>query len=245
MNNIMMMLSRNKPGIMLGLGIGSMLTSIFTGVLYSPMARDAIEERKEELNVDKLEPLEVIKTAGPYFVPTIAFAGTGIAFIVCGNKINLERQAAAMTACAISETTSQIYREKVKDIVGEKKEKTIHEAAAKEMYNRDYNSGNILVVNGNSNGFPMYDTLTKQRFKSNIEKVHSSINNLNRRMFTEKVTMDEYCLVMGEEPMELGKILGWDFEHGFIELEPFTAVVNEYGEPEIVITHRNIPRQLY
>ena len=243
MNNLMMILSRNKPGIMMGLGIGSMITSIISGIEFSPMARDALREKEDEIG--ELSLVDKAITVCPYFIPTVTFACAGIACVLGANNINLKNQAAAMTACAISETTNQIYREKVRDIVGDRKEKTIHEAAAAETYRRDYNDGKVMVISGNSTGFSMYDSLTKQRFKSNIERVHSTINNLNRRMLTSDVTIDDYCLAMGEYPMELGKNLGWNIDRGFIELEPFTAIVNEDGEPMIVITHRIAPRELY
>lgn len=245
MNSFMMTLSRNKPGILMGIGIGSVITAVFTGIRYSPMARDALDERKEELGVDKLDPVETIKTAGPYFIPTMAFLGAGITCILCGNQINLQRQAAAVTACAISETTSQIYRDKVRDIIGEKKEKTIHEAAAKESYYRDLDKNKIIIASGNVDGFPVYDDLTKQKIQSKIEKIHSTINELNRKMLVDgNITLDEYCLAMNEEPMEFGTELGWNIDRGFIELEPPTAIVSETGEPIIVIMHRNQPRTL-
>lgn len=245
MNNFLMVLSRHKPGILIGLGIGSMLTAVISGIIYSPLAKDAIEEKKAELGVEDLEPKDKILVAAPFFVPTVTFVVAGIACIVCGNQINLERQAAAMTACAISETTSQLYREKVRDIVGDKKEKTIHEAAAKESYYRDLQKGNIIVASGHNDGFPVYDDLTKQKIKSKIEKIHSVINDLNRRMLSDGViTLDEYCLAMNEEPMEFGTELGWNIDRGFIELESPTAIVSETGEPVIVIMHKIPPRNI-
>ena len=245
MNNFMMTLSKNKPSILMGLGIGSMITAILTGIRYSPMARDALDAKKEELNTDELDTIDIITTAGPFFIPTITFAITGIGCIGLGNKINLEGKAAALTACALTETTSQIYREKVRDIIGEKKEKTIHESAAKETYYRNLQKGNVVIASGNADGFPVYDDLTKQKIKSKIEKIHATINDLNRKMLSDGViTLDEYCLAMNEEPMEFGTELGWNIDRGFIELEPPTAIVSETGEPVIVIMHRIPPRNI-
>lgn len=242
MNNVMMAFSRYRPSILLGLGIGSMIAAICTGVKYAPLAKDAIDERKEELGTDDLPLVETIKSAGVYMIPTAAFAIVGIGCILGSNHENLERQVAAMTACSISETTNQIYREKAKEILGEKKEKTIHEAAAKEAYKRDREAGEVLVVSSGSQGWKMYDSLTKQEFRGNIEKVKATINNLNRNMLSQDITIDDYCLYMGEQPMEMGTNLGWNIDHGFIEIEPPTAIVNEEGEPVIIITHKNRPR---
>lgn len=247
MNNFMMMVSRNKPGIIMGIGIGSMIASVISAIKYSPMAKEALEEKKEELGVEDLDPLDKIKTAGPYFIPTIVFLGTGITCVLCGNQINLQRQAAAVTACAISETTSQIYREKVRDIIGERKEKTIHEAASKESYYRDLENKQIIIASSNSNdGFQVYDTLTKQKIRSKVETINRTINELNRRMLIDtNITLDEYCLAMNEDPMEFGTEIGWNIDRGYIELYTPTAIVSETGEPVIVIKHKVEPHALY
>jgi hypothetical protein len=240
-----MELIKHKPSIISGIGIGCLLSSIFAAWKFSPLAQEAIDERKRELDVDKLDIVERLKISAPYVIPTAALAVTGCVCVCVSDGIDLQRQAGAATALAIEETTSRIYRDKVKEVVGDRKEKEIQEAVAKETYQQDYNNGKIMVISGNSNGFSMYDGLTKQKFKSNIEKVHSVINNLNRRMLTSDITIDDYCLAMGEYPMELGKNFGWNIDRGFIELEPFTAIVDEDGEPVIVITHRIPPRELY
>lgn len=245
MNSVRMALIKHKPSIINGFGIGCLLSSILAAWKFSPLAKEAIDAKKRELGVDRLDIADSFRASAPFVIPTVALAVTGGTCICISNGINIQRQAGTVTALAISETTSQIYRDKVKEIVGERKEKEIQEAVAKETYQQDYNNGRIMVISGNSNGFSMYDGLTKQKFKSNIEKVHSAINNLNRRMLTSDITIDDYCLAMGEYPMELGNNFGWNIDRGFIELEPFTAVVDEDGEPVIVITHRISPRELH
>lgn len=247
MNSFSVFMSRNKPGIVMGLGIGSMLMSTLVAFRYAPLAKDALNERKAELDVDKLEPVDTIKTAGLYFLPSTIFAITGIACILGGNQMNLNRGAAAMAAYALSESTLRSYRESAKEVVGEKKEKDIREAAAKKMYYDDLKSGQMIVVPNGVGDFWMYDHLTKQKIRSNVQKVKEAINNLNyRAVHGEVISVYDYCLEMNEEPVEMGNNFVWDVNrNGMLELYAPTAYVMENGEPIIDIMHKVDPVPLY
>lgn len=247
MNSFSVFMSRNKPGIVMGLGIGSMLMSTLVAFRYAPLAKDALNERKAELDVDKLEPVDTIKTVGLYFLPSTIFAITGIACILGGNQMNLNRGAAAMAAYALSESTLRSYRESAKEVVGEKKEKDIREAAAKKMYYDDLKSGQMIVVPNGVGDFWMYDHLTKQKIRSNVQKVKEAINNLNyRAVHGEVISVYDYCLEMNEEPVEMGNNFVWDVNrNGMLELYAPTAYVMENGEPIIDIMHKVDPVPLY
>lgn len=247
MNSFAAFMYKNKPGLIMGLGIGSMIMSTVLAFRYAPLAKDALEERKAELDVDKLEPVETIKTVGLYFLPSTVFAATGVACILGGNQMNLNRGAAAMAAYALSESTLRSYRESAKEVVGEKKEKDIREAAAKKMYYDDLKSGQMIVVPNGVGDFWMYDHLTKQKIRSNVQKVKEAINNLNyRAVHGEVISVYDYCLEMNEEPVEMGNNFVWDVNrNGMLELYAPTAYVMENGEPIIDIMHKVDPVPLY
>lgn len=248
MNGFSMFMHKNKPGILIGLGISSMLMSIGVAYIYAPLAKDALDDKKDELGVDKLHPIDTIKTVWPYVTPSLVFASAGVACILGGNQINLNRGTAAMTAYMMSESALRSYRDSAKEVVGEKKEKDIREAAAKKMYYDDLQNGRMTVItNGCADDFWMYDHLTRQKFRSNVQKVKDAVNNLNYRIVHgEVLSVCDYCLEMNEEPVEMGKNFVWDVNrNGLIELYPPTAYVMENGEPVIDIMHRVDPVPLY
>lgn len=248
MNQFGAFMSKNKPGIVMGLGIGSLIMSTIVAFRYAPLAKDALTRKKEELDVNKLEPVDTIKTAGVYFLPSLVFTCTGIACILGGNQMNLNRGAAAMAAYALSESTLRNYRESAREVVGEKKEKDIRENAAKKMYYDDLRNGQMTVITaGCANDFWMYDHLTRQKFRSNVQKVKEAINNLNyRAVHGEQVSVYEYCIEMNEEPVEMGNSFVWDVNrNGLIELYPPTSYVMENGEPVIDIMHKVDPVPVY
>lgn len=248
MNKFSMFINKNKSGILIGMGIGSMVMSTVLAYIYAPLAKDAIEEKKEELGVEQLHPLDTIRTVWPYVTPSLVFITGGIACIIGGDQININRGSAAMAAYMMSESALRSYRDTTRELVGEKKEKDIHEATAKKMYYDDLKNGHITVIsNGAEDDYWMYDHLTKQKIKSSVQKIMTAVNNLNYKIVHgETVTVYEYCLEMREEPVEMGTNFGWVSDrNGLIELFNPTAYVTENGTPVIDIMHQVDPVPLY
>jgi hypothetical protein len=239
MNAFFDMLSRNKSGIFLGVGIGGMISAAVGSWILAPMARDAIEEKKAELGVEKLSAKDAVLTVGPYAVGPLLSLGTGIACTCVSNQMNLKDKAAAMAAATLYETTNQIYREKTKEIVGEQREKRIREATAKEIIDRRP-VGNI-VVTGNGECL-CYDNVAKQYFRSNITRIQNIINDINFDMNDSGtvVTVDNYCLRMGLEEVILGNELGWRNDVTGLIKPDYSAIIKD-GEACIVISHLDHP----
>ena len=245
MSRMLDAIAKGKPGFIIGVGIGSMIMATLSGIRYAPEAREALEAKKDELGVDKLSAGDTIKTIGLYFVPSIIFTGLGVVCILKGNQMNLDRGAAALTAYALSESTLRDYREKTREIVGEKKEKDIREAVAKEIAERNQPKAGTIIVTGNGDCL-CFDNVTNQYFKSSKVKIESAINALNCDMLhgEDTITLNEYCLKLGLDEVELGQELGWKHdENGLINVS-FTAVVTDNGEPCLVIVHNTIPKPL-
>jgi hypothetical protein len=59
--------------------------------------------------------------------------GLSITAIIMGNRISAKRIAALTAAYGLSETALGVYREKVKEIIGEAKEKQVNEETKKEV----------------------------------------------------------------------------------------------------------------
>lgn len=242
MSKLLEVFTKNKPGLLIGLGIGSMMMATLTGIRYAPEARDALDMKKRELGVDRLSAKDTIKTVGGFFVPSIAFTGVGIACIMSGNQMNVDSKAAAIAAYAISESTLRDYREKTKEIVGEKKERDIQEAIAKDTVRDNPATNSTVIVTGNGDCL-CYDKVANQHFRSSKVRIESVINSINFDMLhgQDVVSLNEYCARLGLDEVELGNNLGWDVcSNGLISVT-FTAVVTSTGEPCLVILHNTTP----
>lgn len=246
MNNFASFLSKNKPGLLMGFGIGSMIASTIVSFRLGYKAKEAVDEKKEELGVEELSPKETARTVATYAAAPLILDIIGVVSILSGNQMNLNRGAAAVAAYAASETAFREYREQTKQAVGEKKEQQIRESVAKEIVeNRPLKAGEI-VVTGKGDCL-CFDDVANQYFRSSKTQIEKIINRLNFEMMDSMttVTVNDYCLAMGLDTVLLGNDIGWTVDGAGI-ISPDIIVQERCDEPCFVITHsRREPRPLY
>lgn len=237
--------SRNKAGILIGVGIGSMIVSTISAFRFGTMAKEALDERKEELNTDKLSAVETIKTAGPYIAPTLLLEIIGICCVLSGNQVHINKETAAMAACAASEAAFRNYRDQTRQLVGEKKEKDIREAVAKNVI-EEHPVGTNVLVTGNGECL-CFDDVANQYFRSSKTAIEKVINNLNFEMMEGRttITINDYCLALGLDSVLLGDDIGWSVDSSGIINPDMIAQIRK-DEPCLVITHsRREPKPIY
>ena len=246
MNNFMTFMNQNKPGLLLGAGIGCFLISTVSAFRLGSMAKDAIDERKAELGVDQLDAKETAKTAAPYIAPPLLFSIIGATCIFKGNQINAARSAAAVAAYAVSESAFREYREQTKQVVGEKKEKDIQEAVTKQIVMSAPLNDEGIILTGKGN-FLCYDDIANQYFRANKNYIEKIIIRLNEEMITcgSTITINNYCTALGLNEVLLGNDLGWSVDTTGT-IDPIIDTHELLGEPCYTISHyRKQPKSLY
>lgn len=231
---------KRSPEILFGIGIGGMFVSTILAVRATPKALKKIDEAKKA-NGGEVSKTEAVKAAWTCYVPT---AGTMIFSVTClvgSNSIHRRRLAAAATAYSITDTAFRTYRDKAIDIIGEKKEKTIREAAAAEKVPDDIE--NRVVYVSSKGTTRCFDVLTNQQFDSDMETIRSAVNNLNERLLYEHfLTLndfyDELRIPLVDD--RLGNELGWHIDDGLLEVT-FTSKLID-GTPYLVLDYISAPR---
>lgn len=227
-----------KPDILIGLGLGSMFSATIAAFALAPMMKEEIDKKKEELDVDKLPPVEMVKTAAPYVIPSAAFTCLGVGLVIGGNQVRVDRGAAAMAAYAITDATYREYRDKVKEVIGEKKEKSIEEEIAKKEIEKNPLKGKEIILTGNGN-YLCYDKLSGRYFRSDIEKLRRVENLLDRRIIDNMfVSLNELYLEIGLDTVDLGDNIGWHVDTGYLQME-FCAQLTDDGQPCLVMSCAN------
>lgn len=238
--------SKHSPEILTGIGIAGMITTTVLAVKATPKALELIEDRKEELDMhpaDDLSPVEVVKAAWKPYVPA---AATGIASVMCligASTVNSRRSAALATAYNLTTTAFNEYKEKTLETVGEKKEQIIRNKVAEERINKEPAKQSAIIVTGKGNT-RCFDTVTKQRFISDIETIKSIVNELNRRMVNgeDYISLNDLYYELGLDPTKIGDELGWNVSTGLIEID-FSAQLDTDGVPCIVLDYTVAPKR--
>ena len=118
--------------------LGVAATTIMA-VKATPKAISLLQEAKEEKGED-LPTLETIRTAAPVYIPSVLIGVSTIACIFGANALNKKQQASMVSAYALLENSYKEYRNKVKDMIGEKADSEIEEEIRSYEPNEDEES---------------------------------------------------------------------------------------------------------
>lgn len=243
---VKMTMTKHSPEILTGLGIAGMIATTVMAVRATPKALELIEDKKEEFNMhptEKLHPVDVVKATWKCYVPATVTGVTSVACLIGASSVNARRNAALATAYNLSAAALSDYKEKVLETVGEKKEQIIRNKVAEENINREPVNQSAIIVSGNGNT-RCFDTITKQRFTSDIEAIKRVVNELNRRMVNgeDYISLNDFYSEIGMQPVSIGDDLGWNVTRGLIEVT-FSAQLDTDGVPCIVLDYAVAPKR--
>ena len=238
-------LERHAPEILTGIGVAGMVTTTILAVKATPKACLLINDRKDELEVEKLPVTELVKTTWKCYIPAVVTCGASIACLVGASSVNFKRNAALATAYKLSEAALSEYKDAVIETIGEKKEQSVRDKVAKERIKKNPVSKSEIIVTGNGTTL-CYDPVGNSYFKSNIQQIESAKNKLNARMLSENyVSLNDFYDELGIGPTKLGDDLGWDiYKDGLVEIA-FSSQLAEDGTPCLVMDYSIAPRYEY
>ena len=234
---------KHSPEILTGIGIAGMITTTVLAVQATPKAIRLIEmeeyDRKEELTIP-----EKVKVAWKPYIPA---AVIGVASTVCligSCKVSTRRVAALTTAYKLSETALTEFKDKAVEVVGEKKVKDIKEKIAKDKVEQNPVTKSSVIITDRGNTL-CYDAAAGRYFKSDIETIKKAVNEINRQMvYDNYVSLNEFYDKLGLDNTELGDELGWNLDHGLVEVD-FSSQIADDGTPCIVVSYNVAPRYDY
>lgn len=248
--DVRLSVSKHSPEILIGFGITGMLTTTVLAVKATPKALRLIEERKEELEVESLTPVETVKTTWKCYIPAAISGAVSVACVIGANSVNARRNAALATAYKLSETAFTEYRDKVTETIGEKKERVVRDKVSEEQVKNNPVSNTEVIVTGKGNTL-FFEPLSSRYFYSDLEKIKRAVNKLNYEINTspfhnEGVTLNDFYDEVGLPGTMTGDSLGWTISTGLIDIYPSAQLVDEgeehEGEPCIVLNYTNPPR---
>lgn len=230
-------LTKYSPGILTGIGITGMIGATFMAVKATPKALYLIEAKKEESEVEELTPVETIKTCWKCYIPATLTTVLSAACLIGASTVSAKRNAALATAYSISEAALREYQDKVVEVVGEKKEKAVRDAVAKDQIERDpVTKSEVVIIDSNSNTL-CYEPLSGRYFKSTIDKIKKAEIKLDRQMIQEMyVSLNDFYWEIGLDGTDLGDKMGWNLSKGYMDLS-FSSQLADDGTPCAVIVY--------
>ena len=236
-------MKKNSSQILTGIGIAGMVTTTVMAAKATPKALRLIEEKKAEKN-DILTSVETVKAAWTCYIPAAIIGGMSIACLIGASSVNVRRNAALATAYALSESTLKEYQEKVIEEIGEKKEREVRDKIAKDQVNKHPVKQPEVIVTDRGNTL-CFEKLSGRYFYSDIEKLRQAVNELNRQMrYDMYISLNEFYYAIGLEGSEVGDLLGWNIDKGYIDLD-FSSQLTPDGKPWLVVSYTQLPQYEY
>lgn len=223
MNNLLvrskLFCKRNASTILTTVGGVGVVATTVLAIKATPKALKVLEQAKEEKQ-EELTKAEIIKVAGPSYIPTILMGTATIACIFGANVLNHRQQAALMSAYALVDNSYKEYKNKLKELYGEEAHNNIVDSImvekAKDVgITAESLCANTCLTDAESCGEPVlfYDEWSGRYFESTIEQIIAAEYHINRNFVLRGyVTLNELYTFLGLEITDHGDALGWAVE---------------------------------
>lgn len=226
MNKFTAKLRRSSPIILTCLSVAGVVGTTVMAVRATPKALRLIKAKKNELETDKLTPIELIElvqTTWQCYIPSVLI-GTGTIACIIGIGIMDRRNQAALTSAytMLNESYKQ-YRQAAKKVYGKDADNKIHAEMAKDALVADncwgyqvYNMG----MDPDSEHLLFYDLASKKYFNTTMAAVLNAQYHVNRNLSVRgDCSLNEYLSFLGLDGVENGDEIGWDISYMIEELE--------------------------
>lgn len=223
MNKFTTKLRHASPVILTVFSVAGVIGTAALAVRATPKALCLIKAKKNELETDKLTPVELVQTTWKCYIPS-ALVGVGTITCIVGIGIMDKRNQAALTsAYAMLNESYKQYRQAAKRVYGEDADTKIHAEMAKDALVAD-NCWGFQVYNmdmdPDSEKLLFYDLTSKRYFNTTMAAVLNAQYHVNRNLSMRgDCSLNEYLSFLGIEGVDGGDHVGWDITYLVEELD--------------------------
>ena len=233
-------LKKHSPEIMTAIGLIGMIKSGIDAVKVTPKAVKLLEEKKKELNKEKLTAAETVETTWKCYVGPIVTAIVSTGCIIGGQSESIRRNLALASAYKVSETALSDYKQAVIESVGKDKESEIIDKMVEKKIQNSPPPENHSVIIGSGRTL-CYDNVFGGYWMGNIDEIKRAFNELNDIVrMNDSASLNDLRELVGADPLGAGGNLGWEVSDGMVTVK-FSGSLTPSGEPCLAITYDPVP----
>ena len=200
-----------SPIILTGMAAAGVLsTAYLTGVAswQAALQIKAKEEVEGTLTNRKQRLMERTKFVWKLYIPAgISAVGT-ITALVGANRLQAQKTMAATTALAFTERAYSEYRDKVVEEFSVRKDQSIRDKVVADQVKESAPSQEVLVTGPGE--ILCCELYTMRYFKSDMETLRRSVNNINAKMMThDYATLSDFYYMIGLAYTTESSATGW------------------------------------
>lgn len=213
---------KNSPAILSGLAIVGVFTTAVSAYKAGPIAKKIQKQKEEDMKIvdpndkagKRAVAIEYVKEMTPVMLPTVISSAATVSCIVGSHTISNKRIAVLSAAYSLSESAVKDLNNKMNEMLGEKKARSIKDAIVKDKLQKDPppEDNAQIIISGDGNVL-CRDEYTKRYFYSNPEKIQQAINELSRDCQTDMyVSLNDFYELIHIEQVPMGNDLGWNID---------------------------------
>lgn len=233
----------NSPTLLTAFGVtGTLATAYLTGKATFRAAAILREEEAVRVLQEKQPPppnkKEKVKLVWKCYIPPAITVATTVSCIVAANTISMSRAAAMAAAYTMADKNFAEYKEKVKEIIGDKKEGEIRASTAEDSVN---GTAMVNVERGNGGDTLCFDKWTGRFFTSDMQSIRAAENDLNKGLYrgNDRVaTLGDFYQCLGISIPKCAEEIGWNADSP-LDLT-FDTVLRD-GQPVLAMDFANTP----
>jgi PIN domain nuclease of toxin-antitoxin system len=234
-NQIMNNIKKNSPQILTGIGVSGL---IGTAILAAKGHVKAVAIMKGKDDI--LSKKEIIKETWTCYVPSAVLGSITIASIISINTIHTKRATILAGAYTASQMAMKEYKDKVKEILGDKNQMKVRDAMAEEVIKNNPIDVDHIIKTDNGEHL-CYDPFSGRYFRSSVDSIQKAINKMNKELLSDDIiTLNQLYYELGLSDNIVGEEIGWLVKDGLIELD-FSTQMSSTNEPCIVMNFFNNP----
>lgn len=238
-----------KPEILMVMGISGMIFSTIWGIKATKTAVRKIDICKQKLKKNKLTIKEVIKETWKLYLPVVISTVISVPCIIVGNRVSNSRNMALAAAYTISEKALDEYREKTREVLGDKKFNKLQEELSSNKVKNTYPNlkDNVTLIGDGDCLF--YEEFSGRYFKTNWNKISRAANELNAKALSDLsgvIMLNDWFGILGLDNTVLGDELGWtvtDGKEGIIDIS-IDSVLTPDNIPCGAIRYNTMPKKV-
>lgn len=224
-------LYRSSPTILTVVASVGVIVTTITAVRATPKAVKLLKEAELEKG-ENLTKVEIIRVAGPSYIPSALLRISTIVCIFGANTLNQKKQASLMSAYAMLNESYKQYRKSAKIVYGEDADDKIHAEMAKDAMVSTYDWGYQVYnmdMDSESERLLFYDLASKKYFRTTMAAVLNAQYHVNRNLAIKgDCSLNEYLSFLGIEGIDGGDDLGWDISYMAEEMECYWLDFDNY-----------------
>lgn len=196
-----------------------------------------IEERIQDIPM-----IEKVRLVWRHYIPVAGVLPLTMGAVVGANRISASRTAALAAAYVLTQDKHEEYKDKVREMMGKKKEEKVVAEIASDKVNANPPPQNIIITNANK--VLCLDLWSMTYFESDMETIRKAANDINIQIMNDQyASLSDFYDKLGIEPGRMSDELGWNTD-SMLELS-FNSVLKDEKTPILTIDFEHQPIRGY